>query len=115
MFKIELFCDDKRLPTILRSLASLGALNVTSVPVANAEQRNGKVRQQSNEEGLTPSEAAIYTSAPKGHPFKPKDAASWLANAGFSRSSTSSVLCQLVKAKRLKRTGKSAGTTYEVL
>ena len=47
MFKIECYCDDKHVATILRSLAGI-AMQVQAVPVLNAmaDKANGKIKAQ---------------------------------------------------------------------
>jgi hypothetical protein len=44
MFRIECFCDDKRVAQILHALSGM-AYEVKAVPVANAKKVGGKLRQ----------------------------------------------------------------------
>ena len=49
MFRIEnLFCDDKKLPQLLRAISGLALAGFSAVPVINAEKKGKKLTAMTN-------------------------------------------------------------------
>ena len=106
MFRIECFCDDKRLPDVLRALALSGVYNVTPSPVTGAKAQQGKVvgdPVRGSATNIVLSLHGVLTTQ------RVKAA---LHKAGFHASSAGGLIARLLKEKRITR---KARDNYEVV
>lgn len=111
MFKIEFMVDDRKLPNALRSLASLGAYDVKSVPVVGAEPtKNGAAKSNGNG---TSTEVVLagLKGKHKGTIVTSDFIIQLLVAAGLSASGLGHVRNKLVEIGKLKMVGKGK---YEV-
>jgi hypothetical protein len=101
MFKIECYCDDKKLAKALWMLQTVGVYNVTSVPVVNATKTaNGSVRQAA---GTMLEALAAYIKANKLKEVQPIDMKRFVEKRGIR--TYSNVLRDAVEAGMLRRIG----------
>lgn len=117
MFRIELFCDDKKLPAVLHALAGLALGDPKIMPVINAERApksGGGVKQITN--GKLIELFAVYLTKTRAVEITTKDAQAFLKNAGRSPGSASYLLRNAVDAHLIKRgTGKGSAANYMVV
>lgn len=116
MFRIELFCDDKKLSAVLHALAGLALRDPKIVPVINAEPapKGGGVKQITN--GKLIDLFAMYLTKTKATEVTAADAQAFLKNAGRSPASSSYLLRHAVEAHILRRgSGKGANANYLVV
>jgi hypothetical protein len=116
MFRIEFFCDDKKLPLVLHAIAGLALGDPKIAPVINAERapKGGGVKQITN--GKLLDLFAVYLTKTKATEITPQDAQAFLKNAGRSPQSASYMLRNAVEHHMLKRgSGKGAQANYLVV
>lgn len=109
MFRIEMFCGDKQLAPVMKSLSQLKVV-MREAPqfVAGAEFTNGKVKSTGTGTGIE----AVRKGLPrKGSKFSYLLVKQILNKAGFANGA-SQILARLTKAKAIRRRGRG---TYEVL
>lgn len=113
MFRIEFFCDDRRVGDALRNLMGIAIGSPTAQPVINAEKTNGKIKAQSG--GKLIEMFAHHIANIKDDTFTPKDAQAWLKKLGKSPLSASYILKGVLAQGLVKRTGKSSQSIYHVI
>lgn len=115
MFRIEAYVEDKRLADALRALAGLVRGQPSVAPVANIEESNsGAPKAVSN--GTTLAMFEQHVNRRKGDtPLTPADLRNWLKANGKSPLSASSLAMDAVKARLIRRTGKSSTTRYYIV
>lgn len=106
MFRINLFCDDRKLPELLRALTGL-TVGVPDIrPVVNAEAgANGPVAKTN---GSLVEKFTLYAKEHKLKQFTSKEARDICKAIGLAPGSSSYVTGQLVGAGVLKRGGANA-------
>jgi hypothetical protein len=108
--RIEIFCEDKLVGRIQRTLAGLGVLNVKSMPVTNAKiGKNGKLEAKSSGDLLE-----MFITDMRDRKMKtitPEGLQTFMAEAGRSIKSYSNLLTKAIAAKVLKRTKGTSGRT----
>jgi hypothetical protein len=103
MFKIELFCEDKNLARVLRSLTSLARGAPTVLPMVNVEEEaKPTVRAETN--GSMTAMLSAHIKKNKLSEMTATELRDFAAGSGFSRDSYSYILRQGEKAGLLKRT-----------
>jgi hypothetical protein len=112
VFKVNFFCDDKKLADALRALAGLAAGIPEVLPVVNAVHKNGKVQAQS---GSMEEQFARYAKANSLTKFKAADVTGFCKVAGFAPASRSYLIKQLVKSHIVKKSGAGTSTVYTVV
>ena len=111
MFRVSLFCEDKKLADVLHNLAGLAAGMPEIVPVANAVAKNGKV---SAANGSMVEAFAKYVKAHKVSKFRSAELADFCKETGLAPSSRSYLIKQLQKAGAVKKHGVGQKTYYSV-
>lgn len=117
MFRIEFFCEDKRVGDALRHLLGIAIGHPTTTPVINAEV-NGKgehkkIRAQSD--GSMSSMLMAYINKSHKETITPKETGVFLTEHGFSKASAHYCLRQCTDARFLRKTGKGNSTIYYVV
>lgn len=109
MFRVEFFCDDKRLGDALRALTGLAIGNPAVQPVTNAKvSRGGALRQVT--EGRLVDLFAAHLAKTKPKEFTARDVQTFLSNQGTAPGSFGYVLKQAIAAKLIrKKSTKFAG------
>ena len=106
MFRIECFCDDKKLVSTMKALSGLVTdLNVQ--PVAGAQLKNGKIEAT----GMVDEVLSRALHHHKKKNFTASEAAAIIVSAGFSKKSTYNAIQKLLDQKLIRRKGKGH---YEV-
>lgn len=113
MFRIEIFCDDKKLATVLNALTGLILGNPTVQPVANAKVKNGKVKALTN--GTAVEMLADYIRKNNLEVLNAKVIKGFLKGVGLSPGSSSYLIRQGIGAGFLRKHGKGTGMTYKVI
>jgi hypothetical protein len=114
MFRIEAYVDDKKLAEALRALAGIVRGQPAVQPVANIEDNSGKPKAASNGTTLAMFEKYIRTRKPDTV-LTPNDLRHWLKTNGKSPASASSLATDAVKARLLKRNGKTGNMQYHIV
>lgn len=115
MFRIELFCEDKNLPRILRALTGLIPATPKIQPVANAEAVGGKIKQRINGGAVELfkdwAKKRKLTSVSASHMRE------FAVEHGYMEKSYSLILKNLVAAKLIRRDPKVKGvhSSYIIL
>jgi hypothetical protein len=114
MFRIEIFCDDRKLVDVLRGIAGLAIGNPKIQPVVNAEKKkngkieaalpNGKIEEMLHANITNNKLSTIDASYVKG----------FLKSIGKAPTSYSYCINQAIKTGWLKKTGKGSGMKYLV-
>lgn len=112
MFRIEAFCDDRRLGDVLRAMAGLIIDSPRVTPVVNAQLRNGKLAAQS--EGSLPVMFAKFIRENKVKEVNARVAREWLVSMGRSKLSSNYLLKNCVQSGILKSVGKGTKMKYTV-
>ncbi len=114
MFRIECFCEDKRLAKVMRLLAEEQVANLSAVPVANAETNGGRVVARTTGEKI--EMFADWLKANRLRTPTPDDVRRFQREHGYAEGGYSLTLQTAVAAKVLrKKGGPGLGTTYEVV
>jgi hypothetical protein len=114
MFRIECFCDDKRLAQVLRVLTGLVIGSPAVAPVLNAEQeKGGRIKQASNGKLIDLFSAHLKKDNPET--INARYVKSFLQEIGSSPLSYSHVLKQAIDSKLVRKTGKGTRSKYTVL
>lgn len=116
MFRIEFFCDDKRVGEVLRLIGTVGAYDVKAVPVVNAEkQTNGTVKARIN--GGVVEMLSDYIKSHKLKTITPDHMRDFQRSIGRAPGGYSHALALAMKVGLLRKNDASnrKGTTYEVL
>lgn len=111
MFKIEAFCDDKRLPDVLRALAGK-AMNVVAVPVLNAQP---KEQVKAIGRGDVVEMFLRRLQEQRKREFRAPDLASFLEEIGLSKTSVGHYLTRMRRAKIASCRGKSRGASWTLV
>lgn len=112
MFRVNFFCEDKKLADALRGLAGLAAGTPEVQPVVNAVHKNGKIAAAS---GSLPEQFYRYAKAHKIEKFTSKELIVFCKEAGLASSSRGYLLGQLKKAGAIKKHGAGTKSYYTVL
>jgi len=107
MFKVECFCEDKKLADVLRALAGI-AYDVKPIPVTNARHLNGTIVPRVEGKGIDVVYDAMKQSGQKT--FTAKQFKQILSTLGRAPSGYSHYARELIKAHRLK--AKKVGNNY---
>jgi len=111
MFRVNLFCEDKKLADVLRGLAGLAVGNPEVQPVVNAVHKNGKIAAAS---GSLVEQFASYVKQNKITKFTSAEMKEFTKLAGMSPSSRSYLVKQLQTAGAVKKHGAGQKTYYTV-
>lgn len=101
MFRVEFFCDDRKVGDALRNLLGIAVGVPVATPVINAEQKGGKVQSQSN--GKLIEMFAHHISSSKADSVTSKEIQAWLSKIGMSPMSSSYVIKHSVSRGVLKK------------
>src|SRR5262252_738625 len=102
MFRIEIYCDDKKLSFILWALAGHVLGEPKCQPVVNAVAKNGRVKAETSGD---PVEMFLKHLADRGGTsFNPAFMQDWCVSLGMKRKSYSNILAKGIAAKAWKRT-----------
>jgi hypothetical protein len=113
MFRIVVFCEDRKLPELLRATVGLAATAPEVHPVVNAQLKNGELKATTNGKG---SERFMeYVRKRKIAEFSAKEGQAICKAVGLATSSLGAITTSLREARLLKRTGKSSQSRYTVL
>lgn len=107
MFKIEGYCDDKYVVTIMKLLTGK-VMDFKMIPVVNAQAKNGKV--VAKVEGDMMDLLTAYIKQHKLKELTPFQIRAFASSIGRSPSSYSSILKRAIGAKMLKL---KPGTTHK--
>lgn len=115
MFKIEGYCDDKYVVSIMKAAPSLHIMEFKVIPVVNAQAKNGKLVAKTNGDVL--EMLADYIKQHKLTTITPFQVRAFASSIGRSPGSYSSFLKKAIGAKMLKlKPGTThKNTTYMVL
>jgi len=114
VFRIEFFCDDKKLHLALRALAGLAVGQPAVLPVVNVKKtKGGGLAQQTN--GRLVEIFTEHLRKTKPATIKAADVQSFLADAGLSNKNYGYLLRQLQAARLIKKTGKGTASVYKVV
>jgi hypothetical protein len=113
MFRVEFFCDDKKLADALRSLMGIahGAPSVT--PVVNEVRTGNGLAAASN--GTNSERFFHMLKKVKGREVKAGEIKSLMKEAGLNPTSINHFIKSGQKAGLVTKHGKHANTTYKVL
>ena len=111
MFRVNFFCEDKKLADALRGLAGLAAGSPEVQPVANAVHKNGKIQAAS---GSLEEQFFRYAKSNKIEKFKSTDLREFCKLVGMAPASRTYMVKQLVKAGAVKKHGAGQKTYYTV-
>src|SRR5215475_10377963 len=101
MFRIEIFCDDKKLSYVLWALAGHVLGEPKCQPVANAVAKNGRVQAETSGDMV---EMFLKHLAERGSTtFNPVFMQDWCASLGLKPKSYSNILAKGITAKVWKR------------
>jgi hypothetical protein len=92
MFRIEFFCDDKKLAQALQALAGIAATQPTVVPVINVEKSKGELKQNTNGRIIEMFSAHLRKTKPAT--INSADVKAFLQRHGRPKSSVSYLLSQ---------------------
>ena len=109
MFRIEFFCDDRRLAAALHALVGVSHGAPTVQPVANLAS-NGKAKL----EGDTIQMFSQYIKKNRLAELRAADARVFCKEAGLAEASYNSVLGRAKKAGLIRKTGQGSGTVWKV-
>jgi hypothetical protein len=112
VFRVNLFCDDKKLADVLRGLAGLAVGNPEVQPVVNAEKKNGKVVAAGS--GDNAALFAKYAKTNKLTKIKATDLRGFCKSIGVSETSYGYFGKQLQKAGAIKKHGTGSASYYTV-
>jgi hypothetical protein len=115
MFRVELFCEDKNLPRVLRALTGLVTTTPKIQPVANAEFTDGQIKQRTN--GNAIELFKDWVRKRKIDTVSPTEIRQFAVEHGYMEKSYSLILKNLVLAKVVRRDPKKKGmhSRYVVL
>ena len=111
MFRVNFFCEDKKLADALRGLAGLAAGSPEVQPVVNAVHKNGKIAAAS---GSLEEQFHRYAKSHKIEKFKSVDLAEFCKLTGMAPASRGYLIKQLQKAGAVKKHGVGTKTHYTV-
>ena len=114
MFRVECFCDDKRLAAVMRALSGV-VHDLKAVPVANLEKsapKNGKLVPKGD--GLLDL-FAKYLAKIKAKVISPTEARKFMQSVGRAPESYSYLVKNAIAHGVLKRQGKGSGMRYKVV
>jgi hypothetical protein len=112
MFRVSLFCDDKKLAEILRGLTGLAIGSPEVAPVVNGAKQNGKAVAAGN--GDLFADFDNYVKKHKLKEITPAGMKMFAREIGRAESSHTYFAKRLVNAHLLKKTGKGAKVVYVV-
>jgi hypothetical protein len=115
MFRVELFCEDKNLPRVLRALTGLVTTTPKIQPVANAESVGGKIKQRTNGNAVDLFKA--WATKNKLNSVTPSQMRDFAREHGYMETSYSLILKNLVLAKLVRKNPKTKGNriAYTIL
>lgn len=113
MFRIEFFCDDKKVGDALRGLMGIAVGAPAVTPVINAEVQEGKIKAKTN--GKLVNQFIAHIQQSKVNEIRPKEVGIWLKSIGMSSLSASYVLRLACDMRILRKTGGSISTVYHVV
>jgi hypothetical protein len=113
MFRVEFFCDDKKLANAIRALTGLALGQPNIAPMINAEKTKNGLKQETN--GKLVGLFAAHLRKRKITQVKAGDVKSWLESQGNSALSYSYLLKQAKSAGVLKQTGTGSASVYTVI
>src|SRR5262245_1535589 len=111
MFRVELFCDDRKLADVLRALTGLLIGEPKIQPVVNAEAKNGSVKANGSIGELFMKYATTHHMAS----FAPIELKPFCRYVGLAESSYAYALEKLIEHKLVKRHGSGRNVRYKVL
>jgi hypothetical protein len=106
MFRVECFCDDKKLAKVLWVLQSVGVYNVSSQPVVNAEKSKGKIRAKTTAADKLEILRQLITQRDLKE-IGPTEIKEVAQQAGINEKGYSNILRAAIKARMLSRVGKT--------
>ena len=126
MFRIECFCDDRKLPDVLRALAGLALGQPVIVPVINAEvikgKKNKKPEQEQEQEQVVATTRgrladlfALHLAKDKPEAVDTNYARGFLKSIGRPPGNASYMLQETKKAGLLRKAGKGNQSRYTVV
>jgi hypothetical protein len=113
MFKIQFFCDDKKVGDALRGLMGIALGIPEAMPVVNAEVTKTGIKQQSG--GSLPQMFVHYITSNKIDRITPAETRAWCKKQGMSPLSASYVLKNAVNMRVLRKEGMSSKTVYFII
>lgn len=112
MFRITLYCDDKKVGELLRGVAGLAIGKPEVEPVVNVETKGGTLKAKTN--GSATQMFMNILKERKITEFSSKEGVTVVKSIGMAPSSANYVFKQLIAAGAIKRRGKSSATRYTV-
>ena len=115
MFKIEAYVEDKRVGDALRALAGIVRGMPSCVPMVNVQEhpQTKKLTAKSGGSMLEMLEKHLLEN--KVEKLTPDDVRAFVKTCGRSPASAVYLVGLAVKARLIKRIGKSSNTTYQVV
>src|SRR5262245_55080120 len=103
MFRIECFCEDKKLPTVLLALQGLILDRPEVTPVVNANVANGKIIQETG--GTQPEMVLAYFKRNKVKQFSAADIKAVLRSIGAKENNSNHCAKVLYRRGLIRKTG----------
>jgi hypothetical protein len=113
LFRIEFFCDDKKLAEALRGLAGIALGDPKIMPVVNGEASNGKVVARTP--GELPDLFKAYAKSEGLKIFQATDIKKFCKHLGRPESSYGYYLKRLMASGVFKKSGKGAKMIYTLV
>jgi len=113
LFRIEFFCDDKKLAEALRGLSGVALGDPKILPVVNGAVSNGKA--VANGSGDIADLFRDYARQHKAKEFKAADIKKFCKHVGKSETSYGYYLKALIAAGMFKKTGKGGKMIYTLV
>ena len=113
MFRIECFCDDKKLSYVLWALAGHIHGSPSITPVVNTKKSGGKIKQATN--GKLLDLFAEHIKDKTAETINARFVKDFLEKNGNTPTSHGYVLKQALAAKMIRKTGKGTLSKYVIL
>ncbi len=112
MFRIECYCDDKRVGDVLQALKGLIHPNPNVVPVANVQLQNGQVKALVKGDAFDMFIAHLKKN--KVQSFRAREVQAFLVSIGRSKDSASYFTKGLRDRGLVRKTGSGFSSKYHV-
>jgi len=113
MFRVEFFCDDKKLASALHALTGISHGQPTVQPVVNAIKQGNGLAAASG--GKSMERFAIELKKRRGKTLSSAEIKSMMKSAGMNVDSASYFLKQAKNAGLVHASGSTSKTVYKVL
>lgn len=113
MFRIECFCEDRKLVEVLHALNGLVTMHTPPQPVVNAALVNGKLSAKTD--GSAMQLLAAWIKKNKLKQLRMSDMRNFAKENGKSPGSAGYFTNQAIKAGILKKHGRNGNAYFEVL